>query len=74
MHKIIHKLIRYSRRGVNVVAGLNAAISTTGDGDGISVSSVRSSSHIVQRSGRSRTASRAPQPNEKEVKHGETEG
>ena len=72
MHKIIHKLIRYSRRGVNVVADLNAAISTTGDG--ISVSSVRSSSHIVQRSGRSRTASRAPQPNEKEVKHGETEG
>ena len=69
MHKIIHNLIRYSRGGVNVIADVNAAIST-GD-SGVSTSSARSYSRIVQRSRHTRTESETQQPNEKEVKHGE---
>jgi hypothetical protein len=71
MHKIIHKLIRYSRGGVNVVADVNAAIST-GD-SGVSTISVRSYSRIVQRGGRSSAGSEPQQANDKEVNHGEEE-
>jgi hypothetical protein len=69
MRKIIHKLIRYSRGGVNVVADVNAAIST-GD-DGASTSSVTSYSRVVQRNGRASTTTRREQPKTKEVNHGE---
>ena len=69
MQKMIHKLIRYSRGSVNVIADVNAAIST-GD-SGVVSTSVRSYSHIVQRGGPTRTESETQPPNEKEVKHGE---
>jgi hypothetical protein len=71
MQKILHKLIRYSRDGVNVVADINAAIST-GEG-GVSTSSVQSSSQIVQQNGRTWTESQQETPSEKEVKHGKDE-
>ena len=69
MRKMIHKLIRFSRGGVNVVADVNAAIST-GD-SGVSSSSVRSYSRIVQRAGRTRTEYDTREPNPEEVKHDE---
>ena len=68
MRKIIHKLIRYSRDGVNVVADVNAAIST--GNDGVSSSSVRSYHHIIQRNGRTENEA-ATRPNEKEVNDAE---
>ena len=69
MQKIIHKLIRYRREGVNVAADVNVAIST--GNDGISRSSVASYSPIVQRNGQTVTESESGQSTEKEVKHGE---
>ena len=68
MHKVIHKLIRYRRGGVNVVADINAAIST-GD-PGVSTSA-ESYSRIVQRGGRTWTESQTQQANDEEVNHGE---
>jgi hypothetical protein len=50
MHKLIHKLIRYKRDGVNIVADINAAIAT-GE-SGASTSTAHSYSRIVQRNGR----------------------
>jgi hypothetical protein len=67
MRKIIHKLIRYSRGGLNVVADVNAAISTANDG--VSSSSVRSYSRIIQRNGRTWNESDTQPPKEKEVTH-----
>jgi hypothetical protein len=52
MQKIIHKLIRYRRGGINIAADLNAAIST-GE-SGAATSSASSYSHIVQRNGPTR--------------------
>ena len=69
MRKVIHKLIRFSRGGVNVVADVNAAIST-GD-SGVSSSSVRSYSRIVQRGRRAPTEPETPEPNRKEVNDNE---
>ncbi|HET9848274.1 MAG TPA: hypothetical protein VFR68_06940 [Candidatus Dormibacteraeota bacterium] len=69
MQKIIHKLIRYSRGGVNVVADVNATIAT--GNDGISTASAGSYSRIVQRNGRTWTESRTEASEDKEVNHGE---
>ena len=69
MRKIIHKLIRYSRDGVNVAADVNVAIST--GNDGISRSSVASYSPIVQRNGKAVTESESGQSTEKEVNDAE---
>jgi hypothetical protein len=55
MEKKVHKLIRYSKDGVNVVGDINAAIST-GEG-GVTKSSTRSRNRIVQRGGRTWTES-----------------
>jgi len=55
MEKKVHKLIRYSKDGVNVVGDLNAAIST-GEG-GVTKTSTRSRNRIVQRGGRTWTES-----------------
>lgn len=50
MQKMLHKLIRYRRAGVNVVADINAAV-VSGE-DGVSTATVHSRSRIVQRNGR----------------------
>ena len=55
MQKKIHKPIRYSKDGVNVVGDINAAIST-GEG-GVTKSSTRSRNRIVQRGGHTWTES-----------------
>jgi len=65
MHKVIHKLIRYRERGINVVADINAAIAT-GE-SGVSSSSVHTNSPIVQRNRRKANESEARQENKKEV-------
>ena len=69
MRKVLHKLIHYRDGGINVVADLNAAIST--GSTGTSRASVQSSTRIVQRNGRTWTDSEAHQSDEKEVKHDE---
>jgi hypothetical protein len=61
MHKIIHKLIRYSRDGVNVAADVNAVLATGGR------ASVRSRSRVVQRNGRTWTESEVEDREAKEV-------
>jgi hypothetical protein len=66
MRKIIHKLMRYSRDGVNVVADVNAAIST--GRDGASSSSVQSYSHIVQWNGQTVTNSESEPASDNEPK------
>ena len=65
MHKILHKLIRYRHGDINVIADVNAAI-TTGERDG-ATSSATSYSHIVQRNGRTQTESGADAPTKEEV-------
>ena len=65
MHKIIHKLIRYRGGNINVIADVNAAI-TTGD-SGAVTSSATSYSRIVQRSGRMQTESGGTAPEKEEV-------
>jgi len=69
MHKIIHKLIRYRSGDINIVADVNAAI-TTGDRGG-ATSSASTYSPIVQRSGRTQTESGSHAPTKEEVKDGE---
>jgi hypothetical protein len=69
MRKILHKLIRYSRDGVNLSADLNAVVST-GE-EGVSSTSVRSRNRIVQRNGRTWTESEAEVPTETETKRDE---
>lgn len=49
MHKILHKLIRLNRDGLNVVADVNVVVATDGQ------ATARSRSRIVQRNGRSVT-------------------
>jgi hypothetical protein len=66
MHKIIHKLIRYRRDGINIAADLNAAISV-GDDSGAATSSVSSYTPIVQQNGSTRTESGAKAPTKEEV-------
>ena len=68
MRKIIHRLIRYSRGGVNIVADVNATIAT--GNDGISSASATSYSRIVQRNGRTWTESQTQTSEDKEVNHG----
>jgi hypothetical protein len=68
MQKKVHKLIRYSKDGVNVVGDINAAVST-GEG-GVTRTSTRSRNRIVQRGGRTWTDSEIETPDEKEVNHG----
>jgi hypothetical protein len=69
MRKIVHKLINYRSDEINVVAQVNAAIST-GEG-GVSSATSYSTSRIVQRSGRTRSNPGPGQPTEKEVNDGE---
>jgi hypothetical protein len=54
MQKKIHKLIRYSKDGVNLVGDINAAFST---GEGVTRTSTTSRNRIVQRGGRTWTES-----------------
>ena len=61
MRKIIHKLIRYSRDGVNVAADVNAVLATGGR------ASVRSRSRGVQRNGQTWTESEVQGREAKEV-------
>jgi hypothetical protein len=49
MHKIIHKLIRMNRDGMNVVADVNVVVASGGE------ARARSRNRIVQRNGRSVT-------------------
>jgi hypothetical protein len=69
MQKKVHKLIRYSKDGVNVVGDINAAVST-GEG-GVTRTSTRSRNRIVQRGGRTWTESEIDGTSEgKEVNNG----
>ena len=71
MQKKMHKLIRYSKDGVNVVGDLNAAIST-GEG-GVTKTSTKSRNRIVQRGGRTWTETETEidgVPQAKEVNNG----
>ena len=65
MHKMIHKLIHFRRGNINVIADVNATV-TTGD-SGVATSSAASYSRIVQRSGRVQTKSGATAPKTEEV-------
>ena len=67
MQKKVHKLIRYSKDGVNVVGDINAAFSS-GEGE-VSKTSIRSRNRIVQRGGRTWSESEIDTPN-KEVNDG----
>ena len=69
MHKMIHKLIHFRRGNINVIADVNATV-TTGD-SGVATSSAASYSRIVQRSGRVQTESGATAPKKEEVNHDE---
>jgi hypothetical protein len=69
MQKIIHKLIRYSRGGVNIAGDVNAVISS-GEG-GTSKTSVRSRNRIIQRGGRTWSESAVEEPAAKDVEHDE---
>jgi hypothetical protein len=69
MQKIIRKLIRYKRDGINVVGDVNAVLST-GEG-GPSRTSLRSRNRIVQHGGRTWTESEVEQAPGKEVNHDE---
>jgi len=60
MHKMLHKLIHFRRGNINVIADVNATV-TTGD-SGVATSSAASYSRIVQRSGRVQTESGATAP------------
>jgi len=71
MHKIVHKLIHYRRGNINVIADVNAAI-TTGD-SGVATSSATSYSRIVQRSGRTQTESGGAAPTKEEVNDDESD-
>ncbi len=71
MHKILHKLIHYRRGNINVIADVNAAI-TTADG-GVATSSAASYSRIVQRSGRGQTESGDRAPKTEEVNDDESD-
>ncbi|HEX3629719.1 MAG TPA: hypothetical protein VHW91_04560 [Candidatus Dormibacteraeota bacterium] len=71
MQKVLHKLIHYNKNGINLVAEVNAAIAT--GNDATTSASVRSSSRIVQRNGRTTTDSETQQTDEKEVNHGKTD-
>jgi hypothetical protein len=69
MRKIVHKLIRYSRGGINVAGDVNAVISS-GEA-GMSSTSVRSRNRIVQRNGRTWVESEVEEPTEEEVRRDE---
>ena len=60
MHKMLHKLMHFRRGNINVIADVNATV-TTGD-SGVATSSAASYSRIVQRSGRVQTESGATAP------------
>jgi hypothetical protein len=67
MNKRIHKLIRYSKDGVNVVGDINAAIASNQPGEQVSSSSVRTRNRIVQRNGKTWSHTEVESPEEKEV-------
>jgi hypothetical protein len=69
MQKIIHKLIRYSRGGVNIAADVNAVISSSEGGT--SKTSVRNRNRIIQRGGRTWSESEVEEPAAKDVEHDE---
>jgi len=68
MRKTLHKLIRLRRPGVNLIADVNAVVST-GEPGVVNTSRVRSRNRIVQRSGQTWTESETVDMNEKEDRH-----
>jgi hypothetical protein len=66
MEKKVHKLIRYSKDGINVVGDINASIAS-GETGQHSVSSVRSRNRITQRNGKTVSESTFDSADEKEV-------
>ena len=70
MQKLLHKLIRARGSGVNLIADVNAVVST-GEPGVNSASHVRSRNRIVQRGGRTWTESETVDINEKEDGHDE---
>jgi len=70
MRKILHKLIRYRRDGINIAAEVNAAISVGDDAGGVTTSA-SSYSSIVQQNGPTRTESGGNPPTKEEVNDAE---
>jgi len=70
MQKMLHKLIRLRRPGVNLVADVNATVST-GEPGVVNASHVRSRNRIVQRGGQIWTESETEDMNEKEDRYDE---
>ncbi|TMD20222.1 MAG: hypothetical protein E6I99_14310 [Chloroflexi bacterium] len=68
MRKTLHKLIRLRRPAVNLIADVNAVVST-GEPGVVNASRVRSRNRIVQRSGQTWTESETVDMNEKEDRH-----
>jgi hypothetical protein len=68
MHKVLHKLIRYRGRGINLAAQVNAVVS--GGEEGVSASSATSRSQIVQVNGKTWVEAEMDEAEESKNKEG----